>query len=312
MTHPAASGRSGPFVVVGEALVDVVVTGDGEVRQAPGGSPLNVAVGLSRLGVDTLLVTRYGDDAPGLLVAEHLSSSAVAVDESSLVPGSRTSTATAHLDVAGAATYTFDLGWELEDARLPPDAVAVHTGSLGAALRPGRDAVLRLLDEAAAAGLPVSFDPNARPSLTPDAEAAARDVLECSRHAHVVKLSDEDLAFLWPGRDAADLAAQLLAGPTELVVVTTGGEGATAYSRTASIHVAGRRVDVVDTVGAGDSFMSALLAVVLEHGLADLDEARLAAYVEAANEAAAITVSRRGADPPRRDELPDGWPRIPH
>ena len=298
------------FAVVGEALVDVVVPPGGEPRRSPGGSPMNVAVGLARLDLDTVLVTEVGDDDAGRLVLDHLRGSGVEVDESSVVAGSPTSTATARLDEHGAASYDFDLRWTLGPRALPPGATALHVGSLGAAMRPGRDSVVDLVTQAARGGLMVTFDPNARPTITPDAEQAWADVREVAAASDVVKLSDEDLEFLQPGARFAEVAERLLGGRTKLVVVTAGGTGAFAASADGSVEVVSRPVDVMDTVGAGDSFMAALLAVVVEHGLDRLDGPRLRAYLAAAHQAAAVTVSRRGADPPRRDELPSGWPAV--
>lgn len=301
---------SGPFVVAGEALVDIVVPQDGARAHAPGGSPLNVAVGLSRLGIDTLLVTQLGDDEHGRLVHEHVRASDVALAAGAVVPGARTNTATAHLDASGAASYTFELEWTLGPQELPADAAALHVGSIGAAVRPGRDHVVSLVREAAARGLLVTFDPNARPAFTPDVAQAWADVVEVASLARLVKMSDEDLHFLQPGVEPARVAQDLLDAGADLVVVTFGGDGAHAYSRHATAEVRSSRTEVADTVGAGDSFMAALVAVVFEHGLDDLNQARLTAYVEAAHEAAAITVSRRGANPPRRDELSARWPHL--
>ena len=300
------------FVVAGEALVDVVVpAGGGTPERAPGGSPLNVAVGLARLGFDTTLVTEIGVDELGRLLVDHLDESGVRLAEGSVVAGHPTSAATAHLDAHGTASYDFDLRWDLRPAPLPPGITALHVGSVGAALRPGRDSILTMVEQASGAGVLVSYDPNARPVFTPDREQAWRDVREVAGRSDLVKLSDEDLRFLQPGKDASDVAAELLDGSTRLVVVTLGGAGALAVSReAATTHVQSRPSDVVDTVGAGDSFMAALLAVAVDHGLDGLDEARLTAYVTAAHEAAAVTVSRRGADPPRRTELSAGWPHV--
>ena len=299
------------FAVVGEALVDVVVPADGVPRRSPGGSPMNVAVGLARLGVDTVLLTEVGDDDDGRLVLEHLRASGVSVDDSSVVPGGSTSIATARLDEHGAASYCFDLRWTLGPRALPDGATALHVGSLGTALRPGRDRVVDLVARARRGGMLVTFDPNSRPTLTPDAGQAWDDVLEVAASADVVKLSDEDLEFLQPGASFGEVAERLLGGCTELVVVTSGGTGAFAATPGGTVDVVSRPFDVVDTVGAGDSFMAALLAVVVAHGVDRLDEERLRGYLDAAHQAAAVTVSRRGADPPRRDELPPGWPALP-
>lgn len=298
------------FAVVGEALVDVVLPCEGPPRSAPGGSPLNVAVGLARLGVDTLLITEIGDDAYGDLLLDHLDASGVTLDAESVVPGATTSSATATLDEHGAASYAFDLRWTLGPRTLPADVTGLHVGSIGTALRPGRDRVVDLVEQAVARDLLVTFDPNARPGLTPDAEQAWEDVLAVAAAADVVKLSDEDVAFLQPGAEIADVATTLIGGRTRLVVVTGGGTGALAMSAKASVSVHSRRSEVVDTVGAGDSFMAALVAVTLEHGLDDLDDDRMTGYLEAAHAAASVTVSRHGADPPRRDELPSGWPAL--
>ena len=302
----------GPHAVVsGEALVDIVVPTVGAREEAPGGSPLNVAVGLSRLGIDTLLVTELGDDDNGRLVESHVRSSGVRLHPDAVRVGRTTSTATARLDATGAATYDFDLRWELGHVELPEDADALHVGSAGALLRPGRDVVLDLVEGAARRGALVSYDPNARPALTPDAAQTWLDVQEVAASADLVKMSDEDLAFLAAGHRPHEVAARLLAQRTRLFVMTRGGGGAVAFTSGCAVEVPSVRVGVVDTVGAGDSFMAALVAVALEHGLEDLDERRLSAYLTAAHQVGAITVSRRGADPPRRDELPPGWPNVP-
>lgn len=295
------------FVVVGESLVDVVVPPDGEPTYAPGGSPLNVAVGLVRLGVPSLLVTQLGDDAHGRLVADHLGRSGVALAAGAVQPGTATSTASARLGVDGAARYDFDLAWDPVVPGLPATATGLHVGSLGTALAPGRDAVLQLLDEAAGRDVLVSYDPNARPGFLP----RWPDVARIAARADLVKMSDEDLALLRPGEPVSAVAHELLAaGRTDLVVVTRGGLGAQAFAAGGSgVEAAAPRTEVVDTVGAGDSFMAALLAVLLEWGRPrDLPAARVPSLLAAAITAAAVTVGRRGANPPTRAELPPGWP----
>jgi fructokinase len=294
-----------PFVVVGEALVDVVVPPEGETTHAPGGSPMNVAVGLSRLGVPALLVTELGDDPHGELVAAHLRASDVELAPGSVRPGHRTSTATARLSADGAASYEFELTWELGDATLPPALSGLHVGSLGTALAPGRDAVLALLDEAADHDVLVTYDPNVRPGLLP----SWHDVARVAAGVDVVKMSDEDVALLRPEEPVQAVARELLEnGRTRLVVVTRGGEGAFGFTAQDNVEVVAPRTDVVDTVGAGDSFMAALIAVLLDWGTPDeLDADRLRTLLASAAAAAAVTVSRRGANPPTRAELPAGW-----
>jgi fructokinase len=303
MTEPGTTSR---FVVVGEALVDIVRPVGAEPTHAPGGSPMNVAVGLARLDVPTTLVTELGEDPHGTLVVDHVRSCGVDLTSDSVRAGHRTSTATAHIGDDGAATYDFDLTWALDLRRLPPDATGLHVGSLGAVLVPGRAAVLDLLEQARAAGLFVSYDPNVRPAFLPTWD----EVAEVARYADVVKLSDEDLELLRPGAATAEVARDLLAGEqTHLVVVTRGPQGSMAFTTETHVEVAAPPTDLVDTVGAGDSFMAALVAVLLEWGNPrELSADRLRTLIEAAGLAAAITCSRRGANPPTRRELPPGWP----
>jgi len=305
-----------PIVVVGEALVDLVVPTEGERSAAVGGSPLNVAVGLAKLGVPTLLITRVGDDEHGRWVADHVRESGAELSATSVVPGTTTSTATAHLDEERAARYEFDLVWDLDHHALP-DARALHVGSLGATLLPGRRAVDDLVRQAQEYDLFVSYDPNARPAFLGDPQETWSAVVEIASRSRLVKVSDEDLVLLRPGIPVAEAARALLAGDTtELVVVTHGAGGATAYAPDFSVHQPAPGTEVVDTVGAGDSFMAALLAILDDWdvpadgpgALDALDEDRIAMLLRGAMTAASVTCSRRGANPPTRQELPPTWP----
>lgn len=304
-----------PIVVVGEALVDVVVPPEGEPAAAVGGSPLNVAVGLARLEVPTLLVTRVGDDDRGGWVVDHVRASGAWVSDSSVVPGTRTSTATARLGEGGAASYEFDLVWDLAHHSLP-EAAALHVGSLGTTLAPGRESVVDLVRQAEERELFVSYDPNIRPAFLADPAATWRDVTELAARCRLVKVSDEDLEALRPGVPADDLARELLRGATELVVVTRGADGASAFVPGFSVHEPACPTEVVDTVGAGDSFMAGLLAVLDEWevpadgpgALDALDEDHVRLLLRGALTVAAVTCSRRGANPPTRQELPTTWP----
>jgi len=307
-----------PFVVVGESLVDIVIpSGGGERENAVGGSCLNVAVGLARLDVPTLLVTQIGDDELGRLVVDHVHASGVTLSEGSVLTGTATSTATAHLDEHHAATYDFELRWDLPAQQLPEGAVGMHVGSLGATLQPGRDSVHELVRRASEDGVFVSYDPNIRPFFLDDPEAAWREVLEIGRSARLVKLSDEDLALLRPDSAFEEVCKELLAGDeTELVVLTRGAKGAVAFTEGATQEVPAPPTQLVDTVGAGDSFMAAMLALIWDWGVASdgpgaitaLDDDSVRLIVEGAARAASVTCSRRGANPPTRAELPPTWP----
>jgi fructokinase len=309
---------SASFIVLGESLVDIVVPADGSPRHnAVGGSCLNVAVGLARLDVPTTLVTRIGDDELGHLILDHVKSSGVVLAPGSVRPDGVTSTATAHLDEHHAATYEFEIDWDVPTPELAAPALGVHVGSLGTILEPGKHAVMDLVRRAGQAEMFVSYDPNIRPFFLDDVEAAWRDVLEIASGARLVKLSDEDLRLLRGGDAEEDVCRELLAGRhTELVVLTRGGQGATAFTEGATVRVPAPRVDVVDTVGAGDSFMAAMLAMLCdwdvvnggEGALRALDDTRVELLVRGAVTAAAVTCSRRGANPPTRAELPPTWP----
>lgn len=280
-------------LVLGEALVDIVLSPTAEPARFPGGSPLNVAVGLARLGVPTRLHTAIGEDADGRLIRDHVAASGVTLTPESVRPG-HTSVAEATIGPDGAATYDFRISWDLSPID-PAGADLVHTGSIGAVLAPGADVVEETL--ARATGL-VSFDPNVRPALMGDRDAAVARVERFVRLADVVKASDEDLAWLYPGASIDSVLERWLASGPRLVAVTAGGAGARALTEAGVVTVPVPPTTVVDTIGAGDSFMAALVADVLDRGFSD----PLGSLTFAAR-CAAITVSRAGANPPRRDEL---------
>ncbi|MCW2780655.1 MAG: hypothetical protein JWR35_1104 [Marmoricola sp.] len=299
------------IVVVGESLVDVVIDVDGDTTEAVGGSPLNVAVGLARLDVPTILITQAGTDERGGRIVNHVSASGAEIIAS---PGPN-STATARLDRLGGATYDFDIEWSLPHQELPA-CDALHLGSLGALIEPGRNSVLDLFDQAYARGVFISYDPNIREPFLDDRTEAWRQVELIADRSTLVKLSDQDVELLQPGADLEDIARSLLAGErTELVVITRGADGATAYVTDGSVSVEAPEIVVVDTVGAGDAFMAATLAILFESDAmgefgagVPTDEADLRRLLQGAVEVAALTCLRRGADSPLRSDLPNEWP----
>lgn len=308
-----------PVLVIGEALVDIVSTAAGRNSKngslaSPGGSPANVAVGLARLGVATQLVTRFGTDSYGDQLGAHLFGNGVQLAPGSVDPSFRTSTATAKLDAAGVASYQFDITWEPPALSLTRGCPAVHTGSIATVLEPGAGAVREFLGSLASTPVTVTLDPNARPTITPDPVATWSAVRELAAVADLVKLSDEDCSFLRPGLSPDEIAAELLSvDRTRCVVITRGGEGAVGISRTARVEVTAPPITVVDTVGAGDSFMSALLAGLHARRLLGavrlegLDEKALHEVVDYAVKAAAITCTRHGADPPTAADHVSTW-----
>lgn len=299
------TGATAGALVVGEALIDEVVD-PGGVSRHPGGSPANVALGLSRLGVPTRLHTAIGDDPDGDLIARHLESSGV-----TLTPESRTarptSRAVATLAADGSASYDFAVTWEPRDLPGTAAPAVVHTGSLGAFLEPGADTAREIVRRSRAAGALVAFDPNARPSLIPDADASRARFDEFAFASQLTKLSDEDAEFLFPGRSPEYVLDLLVDGGVAVAGITRGGQGALLASGDARVGIPPVRTTVADTVGAGDSFMAALIWSLVFDGGWDGRSVPASVLERAgatAARAAAITVSRPGADLPTLADLP--------
>lgn len=310
----SASPGQPRIVVVGEALIDRVLRANGETEDAPGGSPANVALTLGRWARHPELVTMLGADAAGDTVRAWLAESGVAVVSSVEGPGESvvTSVATARLDTSGAASYEFDLRWQL-DRRSVSRSDILHVGSVGAFLLPGAEDVSALVAERSPQSL-ITFDPNIRPALIADADADAvrGRVDDLIRAADVVKLSDEDLEWLRPGADPLDAARDWQRSGPALVVVTRGASGATAVTSHGDLTVPSKRTAVVDTIGAGDTFMAGLVEGLVRADLAtasarprlhDITLATVDRMLRLSARAAAITVSRRGANPPWLHEL---------
>lgn len=303
------------IVVVGESLVDLTPGPDGRVVESVGGSPLNVAVALAGLEATTLLISEFGTDDRAAVVQGYLHDHEVEFVACSNSDG-RTPTATVVLD-EGDPVYGLDLSWHLPHQDLP-DCDALHVGSLGTVLEPGRDTVLDLVEQAWTRDVFISYDPNVRAGhLTDhDHDQAWGDIESLADRANLVKLSEQDIALLHPGADPDDIARSLLTGErTELVILTRGARGATAYVAGLAVDVPAAPAEVVDTVGAGDAFMAAVLATLLEDGAfgnyaGGLPHERhpLERLLTAAVEVAALSCSRAGAAAPTRAELRPGWP----
>ena len=300
-------------LVVGEALVDVVVpAAGGPPGTHVGGSPANVAVGLAALEHPTRLTAYLARDGHGERVLGHLGAAGVALTPGSL-DAPRTSTSTAHLDAEGVATYDFDLTWQVGPQEL--EGVGhLHTGSIAATLEPGGSAVVELM-AAARAGATVSYDPNCRPTVMGRPEDTRQRVEECVGRSDVVKASLEDVEWLYAGADPGEVIGEWGRLSPALVVLTRGPDGALVHlsstGRTVALDPTPARV--VDTVGAGDSFMAGLLSGLLEAGLLGSPEARrrlaradlttLSPALHRARSTAAWTVARAGAAAPTRADL---------
>lgn len=287
-------------LVIGEALVDIVESGGG-AREHVGGSPANVAVGVARLGAPTRLLTRIGRDARGARIAEHVAASGAVLLKQSWTDAV-TSTARARIGADGAATYEFDLDWRADRPAL--DGVRlVHAGSIALFLEPGADAVVDTLEHAATGPQLVTVDPNIRPAIIGDRDAAMRRFTRAVAAADLVKLSDEDAAWLYPDRQPEEALTDIAARGPRLVVMTRGNRGAMGLGAEGIVEVPIWPTDVADTIGAGDAYMAALITSALEDPLLFTSEAAVERAMRRAALAAGITVSRGGANPPSAAEL---------
>jgi fructokinase len=294
-------------LVVGEALIDVVSHDGQPLGEHVGGSPLNVAFGLALLGRPVEFLTWIGDDARGTRIADYLHDSGV-----TLAPGSkgaqRTGTAHAELDEKGAATYTFDLEWVVAPEAAASARPVLHTGSIATALAPGDAGVAALL-EAYAPTTTITFDPNIRPDFFESAEQALAKVESIVAKSDVVKASDEDMRWLVPDLAPEDLAARWLALGPSVVAVTLGADGSYAVCGDGSERIPAYPTEVVDTVGAGDAFMTGLLDALWSAELLGGDRRehlrrittdQLRHVLKVAALSAALTVARPGAALPDR------------
>lgn len=286
------------FLVVGESLVDLISRGGSwSFAATPGGSPLNVAVGLAAEGHEVRLASEVGTDLFGGLLRGHLETHGVAPDE--LVDTPATSVAFARVDEAGAATYDFRFTWAYGGKPDLAGVDCVHTGSLATAVAPGDAAVLAVVEAAKRAGVLVSFDPNIRPALVGDRAQALARVEEIVRSADVVKVSDEDLRWLCPDEPDVAVARRWASLGPRLVVVTRGGQGAVAVHEGLVTVCAAPPVTVADTVGAGDAFTTGLLS----HLGGDLTAESVTRAMRYASATAAAVCARPGALPPPRGEV---------
>jgi fructokinase len=295
-------------LVVGEALIDIVTGPRGE-QEHVGGSPLNVAAGLGRLGREVLFVSQFGSDPRGQAIVEHLKGSGVRITGQSIT-ARPTSTAHATIGADGAASYVFDIHWALPPLELPTPPTLVHTGSIATVLDPGADAVIALFEQQHGQAT-LTFDPNVRPDLIVDAARGRERIEKLVALADVVKASDEDLRWYDPTRAVEDVARDWLERGPAVVAVTMGAAGAYAVCHAGELRAAPRPVTVVDTVGAGDAFMAGLVDALWELDLAGAERRdalravtmpQLREIVDTAMVNSALTVAKAGADLPTREQ----------
>ena len=291
--------------VCGEVLIDILPTGP-----VVGGGPANTAKALARLGHDVDFIDGISSDAYGRSAREELLRDGVNLDLA-LTSDKPTCTATVTLDAAGGASYeflidgtaTFDFAtsWLPDPYRYQPQVL--HIGTLVTMIEPGASALYDWAMQVAELA-PIVFDPNIRPSVQPDRDLYEAAVEKWAALSAVIKVSDDDLAWLFPGQAIDDVANRWINDGAFLVVVTRGVNGLVGYTADGRVEVPGVKVDVVDTVGAGDTVGAIVVEAMLAHGLIELRGDLLRSVLTRAAAAAAITCSRKGAQPPFKHELP--------
>ena len=308
------------ITVAGEALIDLIVDQAGQVDPRMGGGPFNVARAVARLGQPATFLGRLSGDRFGQLIRADLERNGVriAVTDPS---GEPTTLALVDVDPAGVPAYHFYLAETSAaaigpaEAILPGNATALHVGTLGLVMEPAGTSIEGLAVHAPG-DVTVMLDPNCRPGAIPDRRAYLDRLGRILHRADAVKVSTEDLAYLYPGQDAAGAAAELLEPGPKCVLVTDGAKPVRAFTARQEITAEVPAAPVVDTVGAGDSFGGAFLAwwTGNGHARADLGDPDLVrAATQAAVYASVVTCTRRGAEPPWAYELAghDGWRWLP-
>ena len=291
--------------VCGEVLIDILPTGP-----VVGGGPANTAKALARLGHDVHFIDGISSDAYGQAARTELLSDGVNLDLA-LASDKPTCTATVTLDSAGGASYeflidgtaTFDFhsSWLPDPYRFQPQVL--HIGTLVTVIEPGASALYDWAMQVAEFA-PIVFDPNIRPSVQPDRDLYEAAVEKWAALSAVIKVSDDDLAWLFPDVSIDDVAKRWINDGVFLVVVTRGANGIVGFTEDGRVEVPGVKVDVIDTVGAGDTVGAIVVEAMIEHGLIELRGDRLQEVLSRAAHAAAITCSRQGAQPPYKHELP--------
>ncbi len=306
---------SGRVLVAGEALYDLWIDPAATAHGRPGGGPFTTARTLARLGQPVDYLGRLSTDAAGTALRRLLAEDGVGLG-GVVATDDPTTLALAELDDAGRARYSFyaegtaapGLTPAAALAALPAGVGTLHIGTLGLVLEPLATA-LEAVVEALAADALVVVDPNCRPWAIADPAAYRARLGRILARTHLVKVSDDDLAWLHPGVEPVAAARELLAAGPGVALLTRGGDGAMVVTATEELAVPAPAVTVVDTIGAGDAFAGGFLAWwgregLGRDGLADI--ARVAEAARFAARVAAATCAREGADPPRLAELPAG------
>jgi len=295
--------------VCGEVLIDLIPGADGVRVGHVGGGPANTAKALARMGHDVQFIDGISTDEDGQAARKNLLDDDVKLDLA-LTSDKPTCLAIVSLDanggasyefkIAGTATFDFSLGWLPDPSRYKPNVL--HIGTLVTAIQPCADVLYDWALQVAEFA-PIIFDPNIRPAVLSDRDAYVALVEKWVAISSVIKVSDDDLVWLYPGQELADIASRWVRDGVALVVVTHGAQGLVGYTAEGATKVDGVKIDVVDTVGAGDTVGAIIVEAMVEKGIMTLIGEELEATLRRAAIAAGITCSRKGAQPPYKHEL---------
>jgi fructokinase len=299
---------SGQVWVVGEVLIDLIPYTDQHLAIV-GGGPANTAKALAKLGVKTYFIDGISTDNYGQMAKAELLSAKVLLDYAQYsnkptctakVTLSKSGSASYEFVIEGTATFDFSDLWLPDPQSLKPSIL--HIGTLATVIEPGAS-VLFDWAQSVASVAPIVFDPNIRPAVLDDRVEYVKKVEKWVAISSAVKVSDEDLNWLYPGKENDEIVSKWLEVGVQLVVVTLGDKGITAYRKNEQVSVDAVKVVVADTLGAGDTVGAVLVEAIVNNGLDKLTGEVLETMLNRAAKAAAITVSRTGANPPSKDEI---------
>ena len=294
--------------VCGEVLIDLIPDGT-ERKAVVGGGPANTAKALAKLGIDAQFIDGISTDKYGQMALKQLHKDGVLLDFVkfsdkptclAIVSLNEAGGASYEFVIEGTATFDFSATWLPDPVTNKPSLL--HIGTLVTAIEPAASVLFDWAKQVAIVS-PIVFDPNIRPAVMSDRAEYVKQVERWVTISSAVKVSDDDIYWLYPGIELDLVANKWLAMGPELVVVTFGDKGLTGYRKDEKVAVDAKKVVVADTVGAGDTVGAILFEAIIEDGLDKLTGMRLSVMLDRAAKAAAITVSRTGALPPSKDEI---------
>jgi fructokinase len=295
--------------VCGEVLIDLIPDGSGEQVPHVGGGPANTAKALARLGHDVHFIDGISSDKYGQMSRQELLDDEVKLDLAlnsdkptclAIVSLNENGGASYEFEIDGTATFDFSASWLPDPSRYKPSVL--HIGTLVTVIQPGADVLYDWAMQVAEFA-PIVFDPNVRSVVMSDRDKYLAAVERWVAISSVMKVSNDDMAWLYPGQQYADVAKRWINDGAALVVVTRGADGLVGFTAEGSVEVPGVKVDVADTVGAGDTVGAIVVEAMIEKGILNLTGDTLKAVLNRAAVAAGITCSRKGAQPPYKQEL---------